>query len=154
MRRFGYQRRLRVGRRSAAGETYVVTFSTFDRRSLFVDLYLGRAVVQTIRFSDLHDWSETWAFVVMPDHVHWLFQLGRQRSLARVVGSVKQFSTVKINASRGRVGAVWQAGFFDRAIRREENLPAAARYIIENPMRSGLTESLGDYPLWDSVWSW
>jgi hypothetical protein len=67
---------------------------------------------------------------------------------------VKQFSAVKINSRRRQVGAVWQVGFYDRAMRREENLPLAARYIIDNPVRSGLVEHVGDYPLWDSVWSW
>jgi hypothetical protein len=27
-----------------------------------------------------------------------------------------------------------------------------ARYIVANPLRAGLVEHLGDYPLWDAVW--
>jgi len=29
---------------------------------------------------------------------------------------------------------------------------ATARYIVANPLRAGLVERLGDYPLWDAVW--
>ncbi|MGH8412134.1 MAG: REP-associated tyrosine transposase, partial [Pseudomonas sp.] len=37
-------------------------------------------------------------------------------------------------------------------IRRDEDLPAVARYIVANPLRAGLVEKIGDYPLWDAVW--
>ncbi len=42
--------------------------------------------------------------------------------------------------------------FHDRAMRKEEDLKAAARYIVANPLRAGLVERCGDYPLWDAVW--
>lgn len=46
----------------------------------------------------------------------------------------------------------WQRGFFDRAIRREDDLVSIARYIVANPLRAGLVERIGDYAHWDSVW--
>ena len=27
-----------------------------------------------------------------------------------------------------------------------------ARYIIANPLRAGLVEHIGQYPLWDAIW--
>jgi len=27
-----------------------------------------------------------------------------------------------------------------------------ARYIVANPLRAGLVERIGDYPLWDATW--
>ncbi|MES9878966.1 MAG: transposase, partial [Candidatus Sedimenticola sp. 1PA] len=27
-----------------------------------------------------------------------------------------------------------------------------ARYIVANPLRGGLVESIGDYPHWDAMW--
>nr|EPB97991.1 hypothetical protein L321_00197 [Pseudomonas plecoglossicida NB2011] len=47
---------------------------------------------------------------------------------------------------------VWQAGYHDRALRREEDVVMAARYIIANPLRAGLADKVGDYPHWDAVW--
>ncbi len=43
-------------------------------------------------------------------------------------------------------------GYFDRAPRYEEDVKAAARYIIANPLRAGLVARAGDYPLWDAIW--
>jgi len=97
--------------------------------------------------------TDTLAFVVMPDHVHWLFGLGAAMSLSRVLESFKSHSARELNvlhATRGRV--VWQKGFFDHAIRAEEDIRAVARYIVANPLRAGLVSSLRDYPLWDAKW--
>jgi len=54
---------------------------------------------------------------------------------------------------RGKEGhSVWQDGFHDHALRREEDLKEVARYIIANPVRAGLVTRVGDYPLWDACW--
>ena len=52
----------------------------------------------------------------------------------------------------GSQGGLWQRGYHDRALRRDEDLKAAARYIVMNPLRAGLVKRPGDYPLWDAVW--
>ena len=38
------------------------------------------------------------------------------------------------------------------AVRREEDLKMIARYIVTNPIRAGLVQKVGDYPLWDATW--
>ncbi|MNN82247.1 hypothetical protein D3C81_1991650 [compost metagenome] len=54
--------------------------------------------------------------------------------------------------SVGRKGSLWQQGYHDRALRRDEDLVKLARYVVANPLRAGLVEKLGDYPLWDAIW--
>jgi hypothetical protein len=49
-------------------------------------------------------------------------------------------------------GRVWQDGFFDHAVRRDEDVRTIARYIVSNPLRAGLVSNLGDYALWDACW--
>jgi len=92
------------------------------------------------------------AWVVMPDHVHWLFQLGEDFTLSQVMKQLKARSALKINASLGREGPVWQRGFYDHAIRHDKDLRTVSRYIVANPLRAGLVQQLGDYPLWDAIW--
>lgn len=65
---------------------------------------------------------------------------------------IKSNSARLINRHLGRAGQVWQTGYHDRALRKDENLQLAARYIVANPLRAGLVERVGDYPLWDAVW--
>lgn len=87
----------------------------------------------------------------MPDHVHLLLQLGRAR-LSEVVGRLKGRSAAQLNRKIGRSGRFWEPGFHDHALRRDENVRQAARYIVANPLRAGLVERLGDYPYWNAVW--
>jgi REP element-mobilizing transposase RayT len=126
---------------------------------VFHDLYLGRIVVQTMRYHELAGNAETLACVVMPDHVHWLFSLMGQTTLAQLVGSVKGYSANRIQKIRRERGEIidpvqplWQEGYHDHALRQEEDVKSVARYIIGNPLRAGLVENIGDYSLWDAVW--
>jgi REP element-mobilizing transposase RayT len=96
-------------------------------------------------------WSATWAFVAMPDHLHWLVELG-ESDLSRLVLRVKSCSAIAINRALGRVGPVWQKGFHDHALRKEEDLRRLARYVVANPVRAGLVTTVGDYAHWDARW--
>ena len=96
--------------------------------------------------------TETLAFVVMPDHLLWLFQLKSDRSLAGSINTMKSHATRAINRLLRRQGSLWQKGFYDRAIRRDEDLRAIARYIVANPLRAGIARTVAMYPFRDSVW--
>ncbi|MNW07563.1 Transposase IS200 like protein [compost metagenome] len=87
----------------------------------------------------------------MPDHFHWLIQLNKG-SLGQLMCQAKSLSTRTINAATSRAGSRWQQGFHDHALRKEEDLVKLARYVVANPLRAGLVEKLGDYPLWDAIW--
>jgi putative transposase len=145
--------RLRIGRASEPGRVYLVTTVTAQRRPLFTNFERGRLLVNALRWSDQQQRTVTWAFVVMPDHLHWLFALGgAESSLSRVVESVKKFAARAINKTMDTDGRVWQPGFHDHALRAEENLRDAARYVVMNPVRSGLVRSIAQWPLWDARW--
>lgn len=105
-----------------------------------------------MRWTDEQGFTRTWAFVVMPDHLHWLVELREIRPLSGVVHSVKSFSALRINSRLQRQGPVWQSGFHDHALRREENVREAARYVVMNPVRAGLVRSVREYSLWDACW--
>jgi len=98
------------------------------------------------------------AFVIMPDHLHWLFALQNDYSLAAVMRSVKGASAFKIQKLRRDQSVIptsqglWQDGYHDHAVRKEEDLLQIARYIIANPLRAGLVKKVADYPLWDAIW--
>jgi len=68
------------------------------------------------------------------------------------VNTIKSYASRTINQIIGRSGPVWQKGYYDHALRDEENLAAVARYIVANPLRAGLARNVADYPLWDAVW--
>jgi len=152
MRPFYQGKALRHGRYSAAGNVYMITAVTACRHPVFDDFLHGRSTIKAIRDSDRRGFSNTYAFVVMPDHLHWLFQLEAEETLSRVVQRVKSQTTREIRRQPGKVVQVWQAGFHDHAMRTDERLVDTARYILANPLRAGLCRSIREYPHWDCVW--
>jgi REP element-mobilizing transposase RayT len=138
-------RRLRAGRWSAVGQIYLITTVTCHRFPLFDDFYRARVLVDIMREDQARGSHQTLAFVVMPDHLHWLLEL-KQGTLSALVGRVKSLAGKRI----GR--PLWQDGFHDRALRQEEDVLAVARYIVANPVRAGLVRGVGQYPHWDAVW--
>jgi REP element-mobilizing transposase RayT len=143
---------LRKGRFSSRNQIYHVSTRTIGRESFFRHFCSGRAVVRTIAKEEGCGHIRTLAFVVMPDHLHWLVQLRTDRSLSVAVNRVKSQSAIRINKQLCRSGAIWQKGFYDRALRRDEDVVGAARYIIANPLRAHIVRNIGDYPHWDAIW--
>lgn len=95
--------------------------------------------------------AETLAWVLMPDHLHWLVRL-QDLGLSELMRRVKSRSSYAIKRATELEGRVWQSGYHDRALRRDEDLLSVARYVVANPLRAGLVNRLGDYPHWDAVW--
>ena len=88
----------------------------------------------------------------MPDHWHGLVQLQDQTDLSALMQRVKAVSSGQIRRAFDVRGPVWQAGFHDRALRTDDDYRDAARYLVANPLRAGLVESVSLYPFWDSRW--
>ncbi|MEW5838158.1 MAG: transposase [Pseudomonadota bacterium] len=144
---------LAKGRYSEAGQVYFVTTVLADRQArYFADFQCARLLIGEMRA--LHDTGEvdSLAWVVMPDHLHWLFQMQESSSLVRVMKALKAKSAQRVNRLLKRQGALWQKAYYDRAVRKDEDLLEIARYIVANPLRAGLVDKLGNYPLWDAVW--
>lgn len=143
---------LRKGRVSIAGQVYLVTAVTHSRRRVFDDFTSARLLVGELRRLEEEGAALTLAFVVMPDHLHWLMTLTGSLTLADCVQRLKGRSARQIKSHARLRGKVWQAAYHDHALRREEDIKDVARYIVTNPRRAGLVARTGLYPHWDAVW--
>jgi len=143
---------LRKGRFSSQNQIYHISTATVGREQVLAVFQHARMVIQSLRREDIAGNTETLAFVVMPDHLHWLIQLTGDKSLSVCANTAKSFAARSINLFSGRRGRLWQKGFYDRAIRRDEDLVGIARYIVANPLRAGLVKSVREYPHWDANW--
>jgi REP element-mobilizing transposase RayT len=144
-------RNTRKGRHSESGQIYLLTAITKDREPFFSDWRIGAFVARQFEQADRDHAVDSLAWVVMPDHFHWLIAL-TEKPLSEVIARAKSKGNYLVNKSLARTGSIWQRGFHDRALRREEDLKAVARYVILNPVRAGLVRRVGDYPLWNAVW--
>ena len=147
----GY-RELRKGRYSERNRIYHVTTRTHESARVFTNFGDARLLAQALHRQHLDGYVETYAFVVMPDHFHWLVQLTADRDLSTCMNLVKSMASREIHRRGTYRGKIWQRGFHDRALRSDDDLPAVARYIVANPLRAGLVDSVRDYPFWDAKW--
>jgi len=134
---------LHAYRWSEAGIRYFVTACTCDRKTGLQTEPVRSLKRQSVIQSDQRQDTETIAFTVMPDHVHWLFRLGLRLSLGRVVARFKS----QTRASLAGVGAEWQRDFFEHRLRATESSEDYARYIYLNPYRAALV-SAGNWQGW------
>ena len=141
---------LRNGRVSEPGRIYLITCVTENRDAIFSEWHCGRLLVNVLMKENRR--AETLAYVVMPDHLHWLMQLKDEPELGRLMRTIKCVSSRQVNKALNRSGRLWQAGYHDRALRKEEDVVATARYVVANPLRARLVKRIGDYPLWDAAW--
>lgn len=145
-------RALRRGRVSLPHQIYHLTIPTRDRVPFFVDFATACAAASCFERKALLGDAQMLAWVLMPDHAHWLLQLGESAGLIATVSRLKSASSRAANKTLGRNGHLWSSAFHDRALRRDEDVMTVARYIIANPIRAGLVERVSDYTFWDAVW--
>ncbi|MGR6874140.1 REP-associated tyrosine transposase [Pseudomonas sp. HK3] len=136
---------LKKGRYSQIGFVYHLVMSTIDREPVFNNFDHARCIIRIIKADEDLGFTKTLSFVVMPDHIHWLVTL-EKGDISQAVQRVKSLFTKYSGLN------VWNVGFYDHAIRTDEALIDVARYIVANPLRAGLCESIKEYPYWDSVW--
>src|SRR5262249_15391165 len=87
---------------------------------------------------------DLWAYVVMPSHLHWLFQPLPQwvATLAddgrtpreRTTYSLNRFTATACNRFLNVKGTFWQGESYDHWVRDVDELERIIRYIEENPV--------------------
>jgi putative transposase len=98
-----------------------------------------RSLVAEGRF-ELHD------FVIMPDHLHLLLTVRDGMSIEKAMQLVKGRFSHRLSKELGYPGEVWQRGFTEEQMMNRESFNAHGRYIAENPVKSGLSAGVDEYP--------
>tara|TARA_R110001592_G_scaffold250034_1_gene512572 strand:- start:51 stop:755 length:705 start_codon:yes stop_codon:yes gene_type:complete len=80
------------------------------------------------------------SFIVMPNHVHALFQLRGNTVLPELLKAWKGSAARKINVHLGRRGTLWMDESRDTSIRNPDHLARCYGYIRENPVTAGLRD--------------
>ncbi|MCU1309525.1 MAG: hypothetical protein JWO20_650 [Candidatus Angelobacter sp.] len=90
------------------------------------------------------------AVVVMPNHVHLIFEplrdsLGESYTLAKIMNGIKGASAHSVNKLLQRKGPLWQDESFDRVLRSSDDLEDKILYLMLNPVRAGLVKHPDEY---------
>ena len=131
------------------GGCYFFTVVTYRRQPLFEHASRVELLREAIREVKGQRPFEIQAMVVMPDHLHAVWQLpdgdadysSRWRDIKHAVSS-------RIEAPVNRRGekAVWQRRFWEHAIRDEEDWRRHVDYVHYNPVKHGMVSAALDWP--------
>ncbi len=135
------------------GNFYSLTFCTSERRELFAIPTAAQLVVYALHRSAALGYCDQLAFVVMPNHVHWLIALTGKCPLGALVAVTKGEASRQLRRSCGLGLPIWQPGYYEHCVRANEDLKEQARYLIANPLRANLVMRLADYPFWFAIWA-
>ena len=108
------------------------------------DLHIATLMETALRF---HHGSrfKILAWVVMPNHVHALIQVG-DTPLSKIIRNWKSIVAVKANKILGRTGDFWQLDYWDTFMRDEAQKIKAVRYIENNPVKAKLCRAPEEWP--------
>jgi putative transposase len=124
---------------------YSITACTVDRRARLDDPVWFAVLIVQIRQLAGEEKFAVLAYCAMPDHLHLLVEgLLEDSQLPTFVLRLKQRTGFLYRRMTGR--PLWQSGYYDRVLRHEEMSATVCRYILENPVRAGLTSTVGAYP--------
>ena len=137
----------RKGRHDSPGLYYVLTAATARRQPLLENPDAAQAVLASMQWLDKNRHIKLEVGVVMPDHFHMVVRR-EERSISTVMHSLKGYSAKRINQACGRSGTVWQHGYHDHALRKDEELNAIMLYCLNNPVRAGLVVDFHAHPHW------
>lgn len=127
-----------------SSQIFSITVCTKDRRPLFQSETWAKLILTSLKTGPFGKDTELYAYCLMPDHIH--IQLSPlETNLMDLINGWKSF-TAKLLRRNGLIGPCWQRGFYDHAIRKEEDIRTVAEYIVNNPVRANLVENWVDYP--------
>lgn len=153
---------------------YFVTTNTHQRKRWFLD---GRNAIITLK--NIHQLEERGdveniAFVIMPDHLHLLFEIVTKKTTSEIMHDVKSHIAHEMSLIQHRQGChalsesnsatrsvaasgmerkylrIWQRSFYDHVIRDERDLHDHIRYIQYNPVKHGYVKDAREWP-WLSI---
>ncbi len=129
------------------------------------DESIARIVTNSLHFLNQQSYDLI-AYCVMPNHVHIVFRppltadelmeaheesgrlyfLSEHPSLARILKSLKGFTTREANKSLHRQGAFWEAESYDHYVRDSAELDRIVTYVLNNPVKAGFVSRWQDWP--------
>lgn len=110
--------------------------------------HIGQLVDEALRYHH-EEWYELRAWVVMPNHVHVLFQT-TATPMSRIVKEWKRYTSREAKRLLNQAGPFWAKDYWDTYMRDAAHEAKACRYIESNPTKAFLVREPKEWP-WTSA---
>ena len=109
---------------------------------------IAAMVEQALRFHH-SQWYELRAWVIMPNHIHLLFQIN-ETPHSKIVQELKRYTSREANKLLQRTGDFWFKDYFDTYMRNAAQVLQTCHYIENNPTKAKLVLDPKAWP-WSSA---
>ena len=141
-----HSHKLRSHRQSLRAHWYMITTLTAVRRPIFAENTSAQVVADALNHYHHRGVVHGFAWVIMPDHIHWVLQL-RVGSLPWLLRAFKTWTSRMVRRCHSDPPpSVWMRGYHDRLIRENEEVSRYIEYVVLNPVRAGLVDHPMQYP--------
>lgn len=81
-------------------------------------------------------------YCILPNRIHIVFELlPENKGITKIIQAYKEISANKCNVLLGRNGHFWQDKSYDKRIKTDKELNSIIKYILLNPVKSGLVKN-------------
>jgi putative transposase len=137
------------------GHTYFLTVVTYQRNPILIDnIELLR---ESFRQSKKKHTYYIDAIVILPEHFHLLITLDSAKDYPKIIASIKSYFSRHCDKKhyahleqshsrhKQRYKAVWQKKYYEQMIKNEKDFELHLKYVLNNPFKHGLVESVDDW---------
>jgi len=140
------------------GGTYFFTVKTFERKPILTQEPYRTALRQTIFEVRATLPFESIAWILLPDHLHTVWQLPEgdanfslrwsliKQRVTRHCADETGSASITRSRQKRREGTIWQRRFWEHVIRDDTDLEHHIDYIHYNPVKHGYVARVIDWP--------
>ncbi len=140
----------RSARKKSSTGIYHVMVRGINKQQIFHDERDYSKYLEIIKECKKQEAFQLFAYCCMQNHVHLLIRT-YDDSIDRVMKRIGIRYAKWYNCKYQRIGHLFQDRFKSEPVETDSYFKTVVRYIIQNPLKAGLEEKIGDYP-WDSYW--
>jgi putative transposase len=115
-----------------------------NRRSIFADDRDRESFLRILRRVTRRYAWQLYAYCLMGNHYHLVVQIA-EKGLSQGMCELNTAHAVTYNISHGRANHLFGRRYWSELITTDEYLANAARYVVQNPVRAGLTSTCEDW---------
>ena len=144
---FGENRSLRLKPFNYAEphRAYFLTLCASNKENYFSSGGVCSKILTSLKSSCKQGCYRLLAYCIMPDHLHVLIHgEEKPKDLRTWVRDFKKYTTYVCRDDIG-TNKLWQRGYHEHVVRKDEDLLKKAEYIVNNPLRKGIVSRREDY---------
>ena len=140
----------RIPRGQQGGHAYHVINRGNGRTTVFHKSQDYEAFLSLLTEAKKRHRVKIFGFCVMPNHFHLVLEPAHQTALSQFMQWLLTSHVRRYHKHYGTSGHIWQGRFKSFPVQRDEHLITVLRYVLQNPVRAGLSETIHEWP-WSSA---